>query len=180
MLCPQCLLHGSSYGLELRRHRGEPGHKRFTNKVTRSHTMVCHGRERTTVKRSRGTKCQMINSSTKKQKHQTLNRKDQHLNPGRARNLPTVCTGRAGDNVMKVSNLCNVILALTGTRLGWRSHRHNPEAGRAASPFAGFGASSKQGSRYSCGNEQYLPPPNHSRGTHVDPSCNRAFDSGFG
>ena len=132
----------------------------------------------------------MINRSTKKQKHQTLNRKYQHLNPGRASDLPTVSTGRAGDNVMKVSNLSILIvivqcnLALTGTRLGRRSHRHSPEAGRAASPFAGFGASSKQGSRYSCGNEQNPPPKNdsrgihvnhNSRGIHVDHSCNRDF-----
>jgi len=44
------------------------------------------------------------------QKHQTQNRKDQHLNPGRARNLPTVCTGRAGENVMKVSNFSILIV----------------------------------------------------------------------
>ncbi len=44
------------------------------------------------------------------QKHQTQNRKDQHLNPGRARNLPTVCTGRAGENVMKVSNVSILIV----------------------------------------------------------------------
>ena len=120
------------------------------------------------------------------QKHQTLNRKDQHLNPGRARNLPTVCTGRAGENVMKVSNFSILIVIVQCTGIYLYRYRVpgtvrvsvgglTTRSWSCSSPFAGFGASSKQASRYSCGNEQNPPPKINcnSRGTHVARSCNR-------
>jgi len=115
------------------------------------------------------------------QKHQTQNRKDQHLNPGRARNLPT----GTGENVMKVSNFSILIVIVqciyryrvTGYRYASRLEVSQPRSWSCSSPFAGFGASSKQASRYSCGNEPNPPPKINcnSRGTRVARSCNRAF-----